>query len=108
MTKKRLVNIKEKNSNEVLRVSQEIAELLQSERLAHPNYPDGKWAFISKGALKSKINQNIKKAKTVMYINKHLASQNYQDENQTLVRFAVSSGKVDGWRKTFGLLKQPE
>lgn len=103
--KSRLVNIKEKNSNEVLRIQHDVAKLLTSEQLAHPSYPDAKWAFISKGALKSKINQNTKKAKTVMYINKHLASQNYQDDNQTLIRFAVSSGKVDGWRKTFGLLK---
>ena len=104
--KSRLVNVKERNTNDVLRITQDIAILLTSNSIIHPNYPDGIWAFISKGALKSKINQNTKKAKTVNYINKRLSSQNYQDDNQTMIRFIVSSGKVDGWRKSFGLLNQ--
>ena len=104
--KSRLVNVKEKNTNDVLRITQDIATLLTSKQIIHPQYPDGIWAFISKGALKSKINQNIKKAKTVNYIQKRLSSQNYQDDNQTMIRFVVSTGKVDGWRKSFGLLTQ--
>lgn len=102
----RLVNVKEKNTNDVLRLTLDVAKLLTTNSIVHPNYPDGIWAFISKGALKSKINQNIKKAKTVNYIQKRVSSQNYQDDAQTMIRFVVSSGKVDGWRKSFGLLTQ--
>jgi hypothetical protein len=106
MKSKRLVNVKEKLSNDVLRIEHSIARYLVSKNIIHPKYPEGQWAFISKGALRSKVNDNRKKLNNINHININKLSQNYQDDAQTMIRFEVSSGKVNGWRKSFNLLTE--